>query len=104
MKAQKHRAEILVVDRKLGRDPIMDPLLEACVRGVAVTAGSAAVKSDPGRIKSCPRLVSQAIRFLLSSANAAGGAFFLRLGVTWRLPMKSGCAFSRYLASVASSG
>jgi len=104
MKAQKQRAEILVVDRKLGRDPITDPLPEDCLRGVAVTAGSAEVRNDPGRIKSCPCLVLQAIRVLLSSANAAGVAFLFRWGVRWRLTTKSGCAFSRYLASVASSG
>jgi len=40
MKAQKQRAEILVVERKLGRDPITDPPPEACMRGVAVTARS----------------------------------------------------------------
>jgi len=80
MKAQKQRAEILVVERKLGRDPITDPPPEACLRGVAVTAGSAAVKSDPGRIKTCPRLVLQAIRVLLSSANAAGVAFYFEMG------------------------
>jgi len=82
MKAKKQRAEILVVDRNLGRDPITDPLPEACLRGVAVTAGSAAVRSDPRRIKSCPRIVWRAIRVLLFSANAAGVALFLRWGVT----------------------
>jgi len=70
----------------------------AALSGVAGVTGSAAVRRDPGRITSCPRLVLQAILYLLFPVDAAwspsfwGGAQYggwrrrakVRAFITWR--------------------
>jgi len=48
----------------------------AALSGVAGVTGSAAVRRDPGRISSCPRLVLQAILYLLFPVDAAWSPSF----------------------------
>jgi len=48
----------------------------AALSGVAGVTGSAAVRRDPGRITSCPRLVLQAILYLLFPVDAAWSPSF----------------------------
>jgi len=48
----------------------------AAMSGVAGVTGSAAVRRDPGRITSCPRLVLQAISYLLFPVDAAWSPSF----------------------------